>query len=173
MVWGAKIWHGNMTAKQVFPLTNPYTQDSGNSQGICTAASLAWCRACLKKGGAINSWAEMGVSQHLLNIQMRTLRRLDSQPREQTELAGLEPVGGDHDVSLIDVIRIIETTAPFIGIFWTVGHTMGYRYAHHQKEFFDMEQGLYRAKYSAGIRAKIEENYSGAVIGCRVVRLPV
>ncbi|BBO69298.1 hypothetical protein DSCA_32280 [Desulfosarcina alkanivorans] len=172
MVWGAKFWHGNMTAKQVFPLTNPYTQDSGGSQGICTAASLAWCKAVLKKGSAVNAWAEMGVSEHTLNIQMRTLRRLDSQPREQTELAGLVPVGNDHNASLIEVIRIIETTAPFIGIFWTAGHTMGYRYAHHQKEFFDMEQGLFRAKYTAGVRAKIEEHYAGAVIGCRVVNLP-
>lgn len=107
-----------------------------------------------------------------LNIQMRTLRRLDRQPSEQTGLAGLEPVGGDHHVSLIEVIRTIETTAPFIDILRTAGHTMGYRYAHHQKEFFDMEQGLYRVKYTAGIGARIEEDYGGMVIGCRVARLP-
>ena len=172
MVWGAKFWHGNMTAKQIFPLENPYTQDSGGSQGICTAASLAWCRACLKKGGSVNSWEEIGVSKHMLNIQMRSLRRLDGSPAEQTEMAQLEPVGNDHNVTLIEVLRIIETTPPFTGIFWTGGHTMAYRYQHHAKEFFDMEEGLFRAKYTAGARAKIEENYRGRVIGCRVVRLP-
>jgi hypothetical protein len=67
-------------------------------------------------------------------------------------------------------MRIIGTTPPFVGIFWTPGHTMGYRYSHHEKEFFDMEQGLFRSKYTAGIKAKVRENYDEP-FGCRVVKL--
>jgi hypothetical protein len=171
MVIGAKFWHGNMKARLIFPMSNFFTQIRGREQGICTAASLAWCRACLKLSRGVNSFAEIGLTPHILNIQMATLRRYDSRPEEQTEMAQLNTVGPDRRVNLDQMLEVFKTTFPHIGIFWTHCHTMGYRYAHHEKEFFDIEEGLFRSKYTEGIKAKIEENYRGQVIGCRVVRL--
>jgi len=167
------ILHGDTTPKLIFSLSNPYNQANGQSQGICTAASLAWCKACLKLGRGVNSWAEVGLDVHLLNIQMATMRKLDSEPRRQTELAGLVPVGPDKTLADLDTLfRETKNTAPYICIFWTSGHTMGYRYSHHEKEFFDMEQGLFRAKYTDGIKNEINKNYQNQVIGMRLVKLP-
>jgi hypothetical protein len=171
MVLGAKFWHGDMKARLIFPMNNPFTQRGGRDQGICTASSLAWCRACLKLGRGVNTFGEIGLNTHLINIQMATLRRYDSNPREQTEMAQLNIVGNDRNVNLDQMLEVFKATLPHIGIFWTSCHTMGYRYSHHDKEFFDIEQGLFRSKYTEGIKEKIEQNYRGQVLGCRVVRL--
>lgn len=173
-VWGAKFWHGDMSARQVFPLDNPFTQNRGSAQGICTASSLAWARACLRNGRGVDRWQDVGVSFHLLNIQMATLRKLDGDPAGQTEMAQLKLVSEPPVGSVDDVIEAVSMEAPFVSIFWTSQHTMGYRYSHHQKEFFDIETGLWRAKYAAGIKAKMEEIVGtyGAVTGCRIVKLP-
>lgn len=174
VVMGLKFWHGDMSAKEVFPLSNPFSQSYGAAQGICTASSLAWARACLKRGRAVSTWDEVGVGFHALNIQMATLRRYDNDPQTQTEMAGLELVTEPAVGSVDDVIRKVAMTKPFTAIFWTAEHTMGYRYSHHEKEFFDIETGLWRAKYTAGIRAKMNEIVGryGPVVGCRIVKLP-
>jgi hypothetical protein len=172
-----KILHGDTTAQQVFPLDNPYTQHNGVSQGICTAASLAWAKACLRMARGVNSWSEVGVSVHNLNIQMASIRKLDSSPRAQTEMAGLTPVGLDKVINnLGELFNHVKATGPHIGIFWNSYHTMGYRYSHHQKDFFDMNNGLYRAKYTEGIQNQIINFYQDAgvhkIIGLRIVKLP-
>ena len=161
----AKVQH-------VFPMTNPHTQHNSRSLGICTAKSLAWCRASLKNGGRINS-ASMLPSDHVLNAQMAVLRQYDHDPGQQAEKAGLELVRSWNVTSLDEVFEHFKSWAPHIGVFWTDGHTMGYSYAHHDKEFFDVESGLYRGKKTADIRAQITAAYpADSIRGCYMVKLP-
>ena len=54
-VRSSKFWHGDVSAKLVFPQSNNYTQNKEKAQGIYTAASLAWAKACLKHGRFIDS----------------------------------------------------------------------------------------------------------------------
>jgi hypothetical protein len=161
-----------MAAKQIFTMKNDFSQ--GSRVGICTCISLNWARRVLKKGGAINTYAEIGLTDLTMNAQMAQLRKLDTDPASQCALAQLEPVGGDqHIASVDDVIRIVKATVPHVAIFWTATHTMGYRYAHNEKEFFDNEVGLFRAKTSKDIKAKMNSVISGygGVTGLRVVKL--
>jgi len=155
---------------RVFPMTNPHTQHNSRSVGICTAKSLAWCRACLKAGGSIRS-AGMLPGDHALNAQMALLRQQDHDPSKQAEMAGVQLVRAWTVRSIDDVFRNFKAVAPHIGIFWTAGHTMGYRYAHHEKQFFDVESGLYTAKKTADLRARITQDYpEDSIRGCYVVR---
>lgn len=167
-----KFWQGDVAAKQVFPLSNDYTQNKEKAQGICTAASLAWAKACLKHGRFINTWDEIGTSKHNLNIVMATLRYMDANPVGQTELAGVKSLSGGSDGTakgIKDVMEAIKVSEYGIGIFWNGYHTMGYGYSHLQKDLFDMNYGLFRAKYSKGIQAKIEELYGDDIIGYRII----
>jgi hypothetical protein len=157
---------------KVFSMSNPYTQRNSRALGICTAASLAWCRACLKKGRGITTKAEL-PSDHTLNAQMATLRRYDSQPARQAEMAGLELVREWTVGSIDEVFQNFKGLPPHTGIFWTLSHTMGYRYAHRNKEFFDVESGLYRATKTSAIRDQITKDYApGEIAGCYIVKLP-
>lgn len=167
-----------MAAKRIFKMANDFTQfnrgwkGKNGAQGICTAASLAWAKKCLE-GRRITSFSSLGVSAHGLNAQMAILRRHDGDPARQTEMAGLEMVGNDRVInSFDDLAKNVKSTAPHVAIFWTAGHTMGYRYTHHQKEFFDVEDGLYRAKFTKDIKKKINKEYGGFLQGMRVVKLP-
>ena len=107
---------------------------------------------------------------------MATLRHMDANPVGQTELAGLKSMSGGVDgtaTSMSDVIEAIKVSQFGVGIFWNSFHTMGYGYSHKQKDFFDMNYGLFRAKYSKGIQAKVEELYgsdgAGKIIGYRIL----
>ena len=42
-VRSSKFWHGDVSAKLVFPLSNNYTQNKEKAQGICTAVVLVLC----------------------------------------------------------------------------------------------------------------------------------
>jgi hypothetical protein len=162
----------NMAAKEIFKMKNDFSQ--GSTVGICTCISLNWARKVLKKGSAINSYDQIGLTDLTLNAQMAQLRKLDNNPAGQCELVQLEPVGGDQNIASVDdIIRIVKTTVPHVAIFWTATHTMGYRYAHNEKEFFDNEVGLFRAKTTKEIKAKMNTVISGygAVTGLRVVKL--
>jgi hypothetical protein len=161
-----------MPAKEVFPMQNNFYQ--GDEQGICTVASLTWARKTLQKGLGLKTFTDLGLDAHAMNVQMKVLRKFDNNPAEQCNLAQLEPVGNDQVIASIDdVVRLVKATAPHVAIFWTATHTMGYRYAHHEKEFFDIEKGLYRAKYTKDIKAKMTQIISqyGPVVGLRLVRL--
>ena len=161
-----------MAAKLVFPMQNNFGQ--GNEQGICTCSALTWARKTLQLGRGLSAYSELGLDSHTMNVQMAVLRKYDSEPQKQCELARLEMIGTEKTIASIDDIpRLVKGTAPHIAIFWTQTHTMGYRYAHHEKEFFDVEVGLFRAKYTKEIKAKMTEiiaNY-GAVKGLRLVKL--
>ena len=162
-----------MSAKLIFPMQNNFGQ--GNELGICTCSALAWARKTLKLGRGLNTYAELGLDDHTMNAQMAVLRKFDNQPAKQCELAQLEMIGNDQPIAAVaDVVRLVKTTPPHVAIFWTQTHTMGYRYAHHEKEFFDVEVGLFRAKLTKEIEAKMTSiiaNY-GRVLGLRLVRLP-
>jgi hypothetical protein len=148
--------------------------NQADSVGICTCASLTWARQTLKRGRGLNQYSELGLDDHTMNAQMAVLRRHDNDPAKQCELAQLQMVGGDRPISSIDqVTTIVKATAPHVAIFWTRTHTMGYRYAHREKEFFDNEQGLFRAGLTKHIAAKMAEIITpyGPVEGLRVVSL--
>ncbi len=161
-----------MAVTCVFSLQNNYHQKG--QQGICTAASLDWCRKTLKLGRGVKSASEL-ISAHALNAQMAVLRKFDADATKQSDLSGLKPVGGDRAINTINqIITITKSTPPHVAIFWTSTHTMGYRYAHHEKEFFDIEIGLFRAKLTADIKKKMSDiigGYGQAVEGMRVVAL--
>lgn len=172
---GLKFWQGSVAAQTVFPLQNNYRQKGAGAEGICTAAALFWARKCLELGRAPDTWAEIGKTDHTLNIIMTTLRTLDSNPVEQTELAGLNVIGRDQPVDSIEaMMELVKLSSTGVAIFWNAYHTMGYRYSHLNKDFFDMNYGAFRCKYSRGIANKFNELYPGAadqVIGCRIVSL--
>jgi hypothetical protein len=160
-----------MAATLVFPMQNNFGQ--GAEIGICTCSALTWARKTLTLGRGLKSYAELGLDDHAMNAQMAVLRKFDNNPAKQCELAQLEPVGADINIASIeDVINKVKATAPNVAIFWTQTHTMGYRYAHHDKEFFDIEVGLWRSKYTKDIKAKMTEIISGygPVKGMRVVK---
>lgn len=161
-----------MAAKEVFAMQNNFTQ--GTRVGICSCIALNWARRVLKKGSAINAYSEIGLSDLTMGAQMAQLRKLDNDPDGQCALVDLQSVGGDQVIaSADDVIRITKKTAPHVAIFWSATHTMGYRYAHNEKEFFDNEIGLWRAKTSKEIRKKIDDvtGTYGGIVGMRVVKL--
>ncbi|HTU68202.1 MAG TPA: hypothetical protein VMF52_19810 [Steroidobacteraceae bacterium] len=162
-----------MAATLVFPATNNFNQ--GDKVGICTFSSLTWARRSLELGRGLTAYSELGMDNHSMNLIMATVRKLDNDPVAQSALAKLVPVtGGDENISSYrEVIRKTKATSPYVAIFWTREHTMAYRYHHHEKEFFDIETGLWRAKYSKDIEAKMKEIVDpyGAVIGMRLVKL--
>jgi len=164
-----------MAATQVFPMQNDFHQrDKGAEVGICTCCALNWAKKSLKLGRGLKTYSEIGLTDHTMNAQMAVLRRKDATPDDQCELVGLKMVGNEQAVASIDdVIRIVKATPPHVAIFWTQDHTMGYRYKHHEKEFFDNEVGLYRAKLTADIKSKMNDIISGygPVEGIRVVGL--
>lgn len=161
-----------MAATLVFSMHNNFSQNG--ALGICTCISLNWARKTLMLARGLKSYAEIGLSDLTMNAQMAKLRRLDSNPSEQCDLVGLEMVGGQVNLNSIDQIPVlVKSTAPYVAIFWTATHTMGYRYASHEKEFFDVEAGLYRAKTTKEITAQMKAtiNTYGPVIGLLHVKL--
>lgn len=148
------------------------------SGGICTAASMNWAKKVLKSGRSVDTFKAIGLDVHTLNAQMATLRQLDDKPAEQCDRVGLQMVGGNKDLkiaSIADVIKLGEDNRNEVVIFWTKPHTMAYRYASNNKEFFDIEVGLYRAKTTADIKKAMEDTTGkpgyGALKGARVVKL--
>jgi hypothetical protein len=100
---------------------------------------------------------------------------MDSNPVAQTELAGLRSLSGGTDGTARGIkaaMEAIKVSQFGIGIVWNGYHTMGYGYSHKQKDLFDMNYGLFRAKYSKGIQAKIEELYGDDIIGYRLIGRP-
>jgi hypothetical protein len=166
-----------MSAKKIFGMTNGYTQWATQDGGICTCISLWWAQKTLKKGHGLSSFSEL-PGAHVMNAQMAMLRKYDSQPDKQTELVdglALNPPGELPATSVEEVVEKVKNVYPHVAIFWTSTHTMGYRYAHHEKEFFDVEIGLFRAKLTKDILAKMNEITSGPgygpILGLRHVKL--
>lgn len=162
-----------MPSRKVFAMDNNYSQ--GGAQGICTVASLQWAKKCLQLGRGLGSFHELGLSVHQMNALMAVWRQHDGNPALQTQGMGLHIVGNDRLVNqFIDVQRFTNLTVPHVCIFWTAGHTMGYRVstAHGREcEFFDIEDGLWLADNDTDIRQTVMNNYRGAIQGMRVVRL--
>lgn len=164
-----------MPSRQIFPMTNNFFQ--GAAAGICTVASLQWAKKCLQLGRGLGSFDELGLDVHQMNALMAVWRQHDGDPARQTEGMGLRMVGIDRAVNqFIDVQRLTNLTDPHVCIFWTGGHTMGYRVsnAHGREcEFFDIEDGLWLANNDMDIRTTVLANYGGVGIiqGMRVVCL--
>lgn len=160
-----------MAAKLVFALSNNFTQK--DQQGICTASSLNWAKRVLL-GRSVERESDL-VDASVLNIQMAKLRRLDSDPAAQCALVGLIPVGGDRAVSTVSqVVSLTKASSTGVSIFWTAEHTMGYRYKHLNKEFFDQNRGFYRAKKTKEIAKELVNSvtpFPSGIVGMRIVAL--
>lgn len=164
-----------MAAKKIFGMTNSYAQWGNQAGGICTCISLWWAQKTLKKGRGLSSFHEL-PDANVMNAQMSMLRRYDSQPDKQTELVDRLVMNGPSEIpifSVDDVVQLVKGVYPYVAIFYNDTHTMGYRYAHHEKEFFDVEEGLFRAKFTKDILAKMKEitNGYGPLIALRHVKL--
>jgi len=155
-------------------MQNNFSQ--GKSVGICTCIALNWAKQTLKRGRGLKTYTELGLDEHTMNAQMAVLRKYDNSPAEQCDLVGLSMAeSGDRTVTSIDdVLNITKRVQPHIAIFWTQTHTMGYRYGHNEKEFFDNEIGLFRSKKTFDIKAKMSlviQGYGQPVEGMRIVKL--
>ena len=161
-----------MPTRQIFPMDNNNFQ--GNALGICTVASLQWAKKCLQLGRGIGSFQELALSPHQMNALMAVWRKYDNNPAQQTQGMGLHMVGVDRAVDqFIDVQRFTNLTVPHVCIFWTGGHTMGYRVStQHGREceFFDIENGLYLADNDNDIRGTVI-GFRYAIAGMRIVTL--
>jgi len=138
---------------------------------------MNWAKKVLEKG-AINSFDEIGLDEHILNTQMAALRKLDNDPAEQCDRVGLQMVSniGNQDWkigSVKDVIKMGEDNDGAVILFWTNEHTMAYRRQSKNKEFFDIEVGLYRAETTDEIQKRMKEITGpyGELTGARVVKL--
>ncbi|MDF9798012.1 hypothetical protein OKW21_003275 [Catalinimonas alkaloidigena] len=128
----------------------------------------------LKYNRGLKSYGEIGLTDHTMNAQMSMLRRFDHDPVSQSGLVDLQDIGGDRVITSVDdVINITKQNTPHVAIFWTDTHTMGYRYSHLEKEFFDNEVGLYRAKKTTDIKQIMSKTISpyGPVKGMRLLKL--
>lgn len=146
-----------MAATEVFSLSNDFRQAA--SVGICTAASYDWAKKTMIYG-EVNQRSQL-LPEHVLNAQMSVIRRLDHDLREQADRFNLV-VDEERSVSSIDDVIAFAKERNGVVVFWNHHHTMGYRYAHHCKEFFDMECGLYRAKKTADIKKRMQDQFASA-----------
>lgn len=168
-----------MPSRQIFAMQNNFVQ--GGAHGICTVASLQWAKKTLERNRGLGNFDELSLSEHQLNALMAVWRQFDNDPVAQTTGMGLRIVGGG-DIGVnqaIDVQRHTNMNAPHICIFWSAGHTMGYRawnqVGRRECEFFDNEDGLYLADNDGDIRATILNRFAnagyGGIMGMRVVSL--
>ena len=161
-----------MAAKLVFALSNNFKQNG--SVGICTAASMAWARAVLKKQGSVKKRNEF-PDDHVLNAQMAMVRELDARVADQVDKfnLALHTEATVNSITAVTALGKANSGRPVI--FWNSHHTMGYRNAGRFKEFFDMECGLYRAKKTADIEACITTQFTASnyapLSGACVVKL--
>jgi hypothetical protein len=164
-----------VAAKPLFSLDNNIFQNG--QQGICTVISFNWAKYTLKKGKGLQKREDIPLSTHILNIQQGRNRWDDPIGETPQYLGryGLALVAATDVNTYAAIEEFTKNTAPHVAVFWNSHHTMGYRYAHNEKEFFDPELGLYRAKLTKNIDAKIKEvfiqkNYD-VVQRCIVVKL--
>jgi hypothetical protein len=149
-----------MAVECIFRLSNDYSQDG--DVGICTAISFNWAKYTLKKGKGLAKRSDLKLDTHTLNAQMAVIKKLDGQEEtnEYLELFGLNFVAGTDVRNHADIEKFAKDNAPHVAVFWNSHHTMGYNYAHLAKEFFEPEQGLFRAKLTKDIDAKMQEVFA-------------
>ena len=140
-----------MAATELFAMDNP--------RSTCTAASLTWCHMMLS--GTTTPRAEHFLPDDpTLNRNMHAVGvgATDHDPATQVALMGLEIVDqGAGAITSQQIADKFSSNAPHVGLFWNSFHTMAYRYHHHDKRYFDNNVGLYKAKYTKHIVAKMEE----------------
>ena len=139
-----------MAATEVFAMQNP--------KETCTAAAFTWCH--MKLGGRVTPRADLFLpSDETINVNMQNIRDHDNDPLAQAGIMGFvvtERSRGSVTYSSEQIAEIFKKNPGHVGIFWNSFHTMGYAYAHHDKEYFDNNVGLYKAKYTSGITAKMD-----------------
>jgi len=143
-----------MAATEVFKMNNP--------KSTCTAASLTWAYMLLGKT-AKPAAHHFLASDSTLSQNMRNIEDDDSNPVRQVALMGFEIVKEQSGtgVSSTEIAEVFKNNAPHVGIFWNSFHTVGYSYGHLDKQYFDNNVGLYKAKKTADIVAKMEEVRKG------------
>ncbi len=171
-----------MPVRKLFSMTNDYMQNNeAADEGICTVASLQWCKKCLEHNRGLGSYAELSLSDHQLNALMALLRHLDDQPGPQTQGMGLRRTNaGDQDISTVAELQTnVANSTSKIAIFWNQYHTMAYRVGDHSEyEWFDQNFGCWLANNEADMKKFMEDEWKtkysdpqGAIIGMRVVQI--
>ncbi len=157
-----------MAAIEVFKMENP--------NNTCTAASLSWCTMVLSK--LTTPRADLFEAKDpTIRAYMSNVETLDADPETQVAFLGFEVVKKKLGsvLSSTEIAEVFKNNAPHAGIFWNSFHTMGYAYSHLHKQYFDNNVGLYRAKKTADIVAKMEgvrkDNGYGNWEGYAVLRL--
>lgn len=139
-----------MAADEVFKMSNP--------NSTCTAAALTWVYMVLS--GTTTPAAHQFLPQDTtLRANMRNIEDDDGNPERQSAIMGFEIVKNDTNSAKTstEIAEIFKNNAPHVGIFWNSFHTVGYHYGHHNKQYFDNNVGLYKAKYTKDIVAKMEQ----------------
>ena len=139
-----------MAATEVFKMDNP--------NSTCTAASLTWCYMVLARTATPKATLFLPKDPTLAQ-NMANIKDLDSKPETQIAIMGFESVKTRTwgAISSSEIAEAFKNHAPHVGIFWNFFHTVGYSYAHRDKNYFDNNVGLYKAKKTADIVAKMEE----------------
>ena len=168
-----------MILRRVFQMDQDF--DQHKSEGICTIASLQWCKRSLELGRGLQRYSELNLTDHRLNELMVAYRADANDPVKQTATMGLRIQGtGDRAVdTVMHVNQIVINSQSRHAIFWNGHHTMGYAARRRgdamEYEFFDNEDGLYRANNFVALALTINRRFQdgnyGAVEGVRVVAL--
>ena len=139
-----------MAATEVFKMNNP--------NSTCTAAALTWAYMVLAKTATPKA-ALFLPSDPTLAQNMNNIKDLDDDAQTQIAIMGFESVKTRTGVGLssVEIAEAFKNNAPHIGIFWNSFHTVGYSYGHLDKYYFDNNVGLYKAKKTADIVAKMED----------------
>ncbi len=156
-----------MAAVEVFAMNNP--------NSTCTAASLTWCYMLLART-ATPAAALFLPSDPTLARNMDNIKDQDHDPANQVALMGMQIVSTRASVlSSTEITEAFKNHAPHVGIFWNSFHTVGYSYAHLDKHYFDNNVGLWKAKKTADLVAKMESirtgNSYGSWAGYAVLKL--
>lgn len=143
-----------MAATEVFKMNNP--------KNICTAAALLWCTMKLSKLTTPRA-DHFGATDPTIRSYMDNVETLDADPETQVALLGFEVVAKQLSTAKtsLQIAEVFKNNAPHVGIFWNSFHTVGYSYAHLDKHYFDNNVGLYKAKKTADIVAKMEQVRKG------------
>ena len=136
-----------------------------NKNATCTVAALIWSRMVLMHQTPRAD--QFGENDTALASLMYTVgvTAMDSDiiagASRGANLAVVESSKGNNHSSSTEIATKFSRVEPHVGIFWNSFHTMGYAYGHLKKHYFDNNIGLFSAKLTADIVAKMEAVRTG------------
>ena len=115
-----------MILRRVFQMDQDF--DKHKSEGICTIASLQWCKRSLELGRGLKLYSELNLTDHRINELMLAYRADANNPVKQTATMGLRIQGkGDRAVDTVMYVKQIMINGQSRhAIFWNWHHIIGY-----------------------------------------------